>query len=103
MLAFRHPREVVGTHVALEPELRGEPPLPLASDMFLLRVVRLRAACEFVPVVPLRLGRTQGTRDGEHQSKYGMCSTAESAWRRVDAGVLSRARGPSSFFIADAI
>ena len=78
--AFRHPREVDLMHLAPQPEIRGETALPLAANVLLLGVVRLRTAGELLPVIPLSLPRTQRTRDGEHQSKYGISPTADSAW-----------------------
>src|SRR5688500_2612561 len=71
MLTFRHPRKIVCADLAPEPEVRRKSPLPLTADVLFLRIVGLCAAGEFLRVIPLRLARTQRTRDSEHQSKYG--------------------------------
>src|ERR687892_414368 len=103
MLTFRHPRKIVCADLSPEAEVRRKSTLPLTADVLFLRVVGLCAAGEFLRVISLRLARTQRRRDGEHQSKYGICSTAESAWARADALLLSTRGGPSFARIAVSI
>jgi hypothetical protein len=94
MPAFGHPSEVVLTHLALQPEVRRKAALPLPANILVLRVIGLSAAGKFLRVIPLRLSRTQRTRDGEHQSKYGISPTTDSAWPCTAALPLSRSRSP---------
>src|SRR5262245_55596432 len=69
VLTFGHPREVFWAYLARQPKVLSEAALPFTAYVLALGVVRLRAAGELLHVIPLRLSRTQRTRDSKHQSK----------------------------------